>query len=79
LYADARKWLANGWVDYLAPQLYWAIDAPQQRFPALLDWWASQNSHDRNLWPGLAAYRVNDGTAAAFDAGELPAQIAVIR
>ena len=23
LYADSRKWLRDGWVDYLAPQLYW--------------------------------------------------------
>src|SRR5439155_12975573 len=29
----ARLWLANGWVDYLAPQLYCPINAPQQSFP----------------------------------------------
>ena len=39
IYADSRKWLQQGWVDYLAPQLYWAIAAPQQSYPALLDWW----------------------------------------
>src|SRR5581483_6149190 len=27
LYADSRLWLSNGWVDYLAPQLYWRVDA----------------------------------------------------
>ena len=26
LYADSRKWLVNGWVDYFAPQLYWPIE-----------------------------------------------------
>ena len=25
LYADARKWLNEGWLDYCAPQLYWRI------------------------------------------------------
>jgi uncharacterized lipoprotein YddW (UPF0748 family) len=53
LYADSRLWLANGWVDYLAPQLYWPVDAPQQSFPALLNWWSSQNVKGRHLWPGL--------------------------
>src|SRR5262245_29382097 len=32
LYADARRWLVEGWVDYLAPQLYWPTDAPEQSF-----------------------------------------------
>ncbi len=53
LYADSRKWLASGWVDYFAPQLYWAIDAPEQSFPVLLRWWAGQNVKGRNLYPGL--------------------------
>ena len=36
LYADGRAWLANGWVDYLAPQLYWPIAQREESFPALL-------------------------------------------
>lgn len=58
LYADSRSWLANGWVDYLSPQLYWAIDPPEHSYPALLSWWAAQNVKHRNLWPGLAAYQL---------------------
>jgi len=53
LYADSRKWLANGWVDYFAPQLYWAIDSPDQSFSALLSWWAEQNPKGRHLLAGL--------------------------
>jgi uncharacterized lipoprotein YddW (UPF0748 family) len=79
IYADSRKWLQQGWVDYLAPQLYWANAAPQQSFSALLDWWISQNTLGRNLWPGMAAYRVNDGTATAFSANEIPDQIRITR
>ncbi len=26
LYADAKKWLGQGWLDSIAPQLYWRID-----------------------------------------------------
>jgi uncharacterized lipoprotein YddW (UPF0748 family) len=79
IYADARTWLQRGWVDYLAPQLYWAIDAPQQSFPALLDWWHAQNIAGRHVWPGLAAYRVNNGTTSAFTLQEIPEQIRLTR
>jgi uncharacterized lipoprotein YddW (UPF0748 family) len=53
LYADSRLWLASGWLDYCAPQLYWPVDSPQQSFPVLLNWWAAQNVKGRHLWPGL--------------------------
>jgi uncharacterized lipoprotein YddW (UPF0748 family) len=79
IYADSRKWLQRGWVDYLAPQLYWSIGAPRQSFPALLDWWHAQNLPGRHVWPGLAAYRVNDGTASAFTLQEIPDQIRLAR
>ena len=53
IYADAKLWLQNGWVDYLAPQLYWSLDSRGQRFGSLLGWWAEQNTQGRHLWPGL--------------------------
>jgi uncharacterized lipoprotein YddW (UPF0748 family) len=59
LYADSRKWLVSGWVDYLAPQLYWAIDVPETSFPVLLKWWAQQNVQGRLLCPGLKSYNVS--------------------
>jgi uncharacterized lipoprotein YddW (UPF0748 family) len=58
LHADSRKWLANGWVDYLAPQLYWPINLPDTSFPVLLKWWAQQNTQGRLLCPGLESYKV---------------------
>lgn len=77
IYADSRKWLQQGWVDYLAPQLYWSIAAPNQGFLALYNWWRDQNPMDRHVWPGLAAYRVNDGTSSAFSLQEIPNQIII--
>ncbi len=53
LYADAKLWLNKGWMDYYVPQLYWDISRIELSFPALLGWWASENSMKRNLWPGL--------------------------
>jgi uncharacterized lipoprotein YddW (UPF0748 family) len=53
LYADSRKWLMNGWLDYFAPQLYWPIQPSQHSFASLLEWWAKQNLKGRHLVPGL--------------------------
>ena len=53
LYADAQKWLQNGWLDYIAPQLYWSLDSRGQNFGRLLGWWADANTEGRHLWPGL--------------------------
>lgn len=79
IYADSRKWLQRGWVDYFVPQLYWAIGAPQQSFPALLEWWRQQNAASRHVWPGLAAYRVQNSTTTAFSLDEIPQQIRITR
>ncbi|MCX6149733.1 MAG: family 10 glycosylhydrolase [Ignavibacteriales bacterium] len=53
LYADAKLWLNKGWMDYYAPQLYWSISRIQMSYPVLLNWWISENTKKRNLWPGL--------------------------
>jgi uncharacterized lipoprotein YddW (UPF0748 family) len=58
LFTDSRKWLANGWVDYFAPQLYWAIDPPVHSFPALLRWWTEQNTRGRIICPGIESDKV---------------------
>lgn len=77
LYADARKWLADGWVDYFTPQLYWRISAPQQSYPVLLDWWSAQNTFDRHLWPGNYIDRVGD--SHLWPAEEILSQVEVTR
>ena len=58
LYADAKLWWNEGWVDYFTPQLYWPINPPKQSFTALLKWWQSENKHNRHLWPGLNTVEV---------------------
>ncbi|MCO6497098.1 MAG: family 10 glycosylhydrolase [Chitinophagaceae bacterium] len=57
LYADARLWLREGWIDYFSPQLYWPINRLQQSFPVLLGWWSEQNFKKRHLWPGISIGR----------------------
>jgi uncharacterized lipoprotein YddW (UPF0748 family) len=57
LYADAKLWLNEGWIDYFSPQLYWPINRIKQSFPVLLGWWESQNLQHRHLWPGISVGR----------------------
>ncbi len=79
IYADSRLWLQRGWVDYLSPQLYWSMASTGQSFTALVDWWTLQNTQRRHLWPGLAAYRVADGTGSAYAASEIASQLSFSR
>jgi uncharacterized lipoprotein YddW (UPF0748 family) len=77
LYADSKKWLQDGTVDYLTPQLYWETARKGQSFPVLLDWWKSQNVKNRYIWPGIAAYRI--GSTPTFTAGEIADQVSTTR
>lgn len=76
LYADARLWLRNGWVDYFSPQLYWPIKQEKQSYPRLLAWWAEQNVKGRLLWPGNYTGRVS---SKGWPADEIFAQIEATR
>ncbi|MES2924000.1 MAG: family 10 glycosylhydrolase [Verrucomicrobiota bacterium] len=75
LAGDSRKWLKNGWVDYLAPQLYWRISPQKQSYTTLLNWWRQQGS--RPVWPGIATERI--GGSDGRGAGEITSQIDISR
>jgi beta-glucosidase-like glycosyl hydrolase/uncharacterized lipoprotein YddW (UPF0748 family) len=80
IYADARKWLAEGSLDYFVPQLYRPIADTLMSYPLLLGWWAEQNPHGRHLWPGLIPNRVRrPGQPDGWPAEEIVRQILVAR
>jgi uncharacterized lipoprotein YddW (UPF0748 family) len=74
---DARKWLAQGWVDYLAPQLYWRDQPRRQSFSALLSWWRSQGR--RPVWPGIATSRIQSSEDPGRPASEIVKQVGLSR
>ena len=78
IYADSKKWLAEGWLDYLAPQLYWQLDGTQNRFRALDAWWRSVNPHNRSVWPAMYTSHVFGGRDA-WPIGEIREQISAVR
>ncbi|MCL2547138.1 MAG: family 10 glycosylhydrolase [Oscillospiraceae bacterium] len=80
-YADTLTWIERGYVDYIAPQIYWERGHDLACFDILLPWWrdALQNS-DVRLYIGLAAYKQTDEAFAEVWAAndELSAQRAII-
>ncbi len=77
LYADAQKWLNEGWCDYYSPQLYWAIGSPQP-YPELLKYWMGENTQNRHLWAGLYTGRT-DAKEGNWKASEILDQISISR
>jgi uncharacterized lipoprotein YddW (UPF0748 family) len=75
IFADARKWLNNGWLDYFTPQLYWPVAQRAQAFPVLLDWWVGENREGRHIWPGSYSDRVG----SRWQPSEIVAQIEATR
>jgi len=64
LYADARLWLNEGWIDYWTPQLYWPVNQIPQSYPVLLGWWENENKRSRHFWPGMSIGRYQGERAA---------------
>ena len=62
-YADTRKWVMEGWLDYIMPQLYWEFDHGAAPFADLVDWWAQlTEAHGVDLIIGHGFYRYADGS-----------------
>jgi len=82
LYADVELWMAEGWFDYLVPQLYWSIDQDAQAFGPLLNYWHQQNPRGRHVWAGLFTSRILPaGTLdkPSWEPDEILKQIAMVR
>ncbi|MGP4015658.1 glycoside hydrolase family 10 protein [Saccharopolyspora sp. 5N708] len=74
IYADTRRWVREGWVDYIAPQVYWQLGHPVADYAALVPWWSQTVAGtDVALYIGQGAYRV--GGEGWTDPGELSAHL----
>lgn len=58
LFADTRKWLQEGWIDYLVPQVYWYIGQRGADYSVVVPWW-NNNAYGRHIYVGMAGYKVN--------------------
>ncbi len=63
LYADTKYWIENGWLDYIAPQVYWHIGYDRAEYKELINWWSNVVQNKKvELYIGQAAYKVEAGT-----------------
>lgn len=80
LYADVVLWMKNGWIDYVAPQIYWSIGFPPADFEILVDWW-SKHTYGKQLYIGHAAYKIDNSPNDPnwTQPAEISKQLALIR
>ena len=79
LFADTRKWIKEGWIDYINPQIYHAQTDKAINFNILVDWW-SYHTYNRHLYIGQAPYRVLSNHYKDFqNPNEIPSQINYLR
>ena len=78
LYADTRRWVREGWIDYIAPQIYWSRGHSLADYETLVRWWSAEvdaaraAGHRVGLVIGEATYKAGvDGDKAWSDPAEL--------
>lgn len=61
LYADVLYWMENGWLDYVAPQIYWNQGFKEAEYNTLVDWWVKYSKEtNTKLYIGQAVYKVKE-------------------
>ena len=65
-YADTRKWVKEGWVDYICPQIYWEIGHDKADYETLVNWWADTvHGTGVKLYIGMADYKAGNSNASS--------------
>ncbi|MCB7135672.1 glycoside hydrolase family 10 protein [Cellulosimicrobium marinum] len=61
-FADTRKWVLEGWLDYINPQIYWQFGLAVADYAKLVPWWADVAAQSgTQLYVGEALYKVTSG------------------
>lgn len=81
IFCDALAWAEGGYVDYLAPQIYWSFSQSNAEYDVIADFWNSRlDGTGVDLYISHAAYRY--GTDSWSEAGvvdEITAQLRYAR
>ncbi len=77
IYCDALAWASGGYVDYIAPQIYWSFDTSAAPYQTLADWWSrALDGTGVALYINHGAYRYEEG---GMTDGELTRQVEYAR
>lgn len=64
IYSDSKKWVEQGWLDYVCPQIYWSFENEAAPYDVLVDWWdALCTKNQVKLYVGIALYKVGTDEA----------------
>ena len=79
LYADVLLWAEKGWIDYLAPQLYWSLDLAVAPSRHLAEWW-NENANGVDVYIGQDVNRtMNTEDPKNNDKNELDTKVRLSR
>ncbi|UIR56063.1 family 10 glycosylhydrolase [Sphingobacterium sp. SRCM116780] len=78
LFADGVKWVKEGWIDYINPQIYFPFQNRAAAYEVLVDWW-QHHTYGRHFYIGHGAYRVNEKKSGWTDRSQIPRQIRFLR
>ena len=81
-YADSRKWVKDGMLDYICPQIYWNIGYKIADYSKILTWWKDVVSGTSvDLYVGHAAYKAGDSskTSPWYGVAEIERQMLLNR
>ncbi|OAT32411.1 putative glycoside hydrolase [Buttiauxella brennerae ATCC 51605] len=60
-FADTRRWVQQGLLDYIAPQLYWPFARDAARYDVLAKWWVDVvKPTNTRLYIGVALYKIGE-------------------
>lgn len=65
-FADSRKWVKDGTIDYIVPQIYWNIGYSIADYSKLLTWWRNTvKGTATDLYIGQASYRAANSSSSS--------------
>lgn len=78
IFSDSRRWVLEGWLDYVCPQIYWNIGFETADYSKVLAWWLDLcDGAGVDLYIGTAAYK-EDGKDTKWN-GEIVRQLTYSR
>lgn len=76
LYADTRRWVKEGLIDYICPQIYWSFEQEPAPFATVFDWWTQCVADtDVTLLVGHAFYKQGTDQAGWDDVRQTARQV----
>ena len=66
IFADSRGWVKKGYVDYIAPQIYWEFGHPYADYETVANWWVDVcKGTDVKLYIGIADYKTDGADSSS--------------